>query len=378
MKFLNKYIQQTHHGGDTLKKIISFSLVLFLILVQSFVQAQNKGFPTGWETSGWDATIPPSINQTNPNNLLPMSQQKIGFGEWNRTSSKTGSIITSQFSLTGITNLSLDVGYNEYYITYMSYKILISTNNGVNWNQLWAATSTGTTNWRWKTVVLNLSAYSGSARLKFIYDGQVEGDLVAFDLGKLLATGVFTVDPPPPPVNNAPVITLLGANPLYIANRNDCCIEPGFTATDTQDGNLTSKVQITTNLDCANLKNGIFYRAYSVVDNGGLVETKIRTLIVSGITGVNDEGLPTKYLLANYPNPFNPQTIIRFEVPEASNIKINVYDIVGRNVTELIDEHFNPGIYEVPFDATGLASGIYFYTLETKNKILRQKMVLLR
>lgn len=353
-------------------------IVVLLFLAQNFVQAQNKGFPLDWEIiGGWDATTSPSVNQTNPNNLLPRDQQKIAFGEWNRSSSKTGSIITNQFSLVGITNLTIDVGYNEYYITYMNFKVYVTTNNGVNWTEIWTATSTGSTNWRWKIVVLNLSAYSGSARLKFIYDGPVEGDLVAFDLGKLLASGLFTTDPPPPPpppVNTAPVIVLLGANPLYIANRNDCCIEPGFTATDTQDGNLTSKVQITTNLDCANLKNGTFYRAYSVVDNGGLVETKTRTLVVSNITGVDEGSLPTKYLLSNYPNPFNPTTTIHYETPEATNVKIDMFNLLGQNIATLVDEYKSAGRYDVKFTALNLSSGMYIYQLTAGTKILRQKM----
>ncbi|MFA5838926.1 MAG: T9SS type A sorting domain-containing protein [Candidatus Paceibacterota bacterium] len=360
-----------------MKRIISFFLVVLFFLVQSFVQAQivpaNKGFPDGWTISGWDATKAPSVNQTNPNNLLPREQQKIGFGEWVKLSNKTGSVTTSQFSLTGVTNLSVDVAYNEYYISYMKYNISISTNNGLTWHQVWAATSTGSTNWKWRVILLNLSSFSENAKLKFVYDGPAEGDLVAFDLGKLWATGLFT---PTPPVNTAPVITLIGANPLYITNRNDCCVEPGYSAS-AGNVNLTNSVVVTSNLDCANLKNGTYTRTYTCV-YGGFIDTKTRVLVVSGITGVDDNSLPMKYLLSNYPNPFNPTTTIKYDLPEASNVKINVYNTLGQNISTLVNEYKNIGQYEIDFNAVGLPSGIYFYTLETKNKILRQKMMFLK
>ena len=356
-----------------MRKIIPIFVIVFLFLAQ-FVQAQTLGFPDGWViTGGWDATKVPSVNQSNPNNLLPREQQKIGFGVWDRINSKTGSVVTNQFSLTGITNLSVDIAYNEYYIFYMKYNISISTNNGTSWTELWKATSTGSTNWKWKIILLNFSSFSGNAKLKFVYDGQVEGDLVAFDLGKLLATGLFITVPP---VNTAPVIKLLGDNPLYITSLSGLSFEPGFTATDKEDGDLTSKVQITTNLVTPG--NGTFYRAYMVKDDGGLTDTKTRILIVSGITDVNDNSLPTKYLLVNYPNPFNPATTIHYELPEAGDVKIDVYNMLGQNVSTLVNEYKNTGQYEISFDAIGLSSGIYFYTLETKNKILRQKMLFLK
>jgi len=353
--------------------------MMILVLAQ-FVQAQvpPSGFPDGWTISGWDATKAPTSNQANPNNLLPAGQQKIGFGMWNKNSSKTGSVTTNQFSLTGVTNLSIDVAYNEYYISYMKYNVLISTNNGVTWHQVWAATSTGSTNWKWRTILLNLSSFSGNAKLKFVYDGQVEGDLIGFDLGKLLATGLFNTSPPPPPppVNTAPIITLVGNNPLYLTSAN-LGYEPGYSATDAEDGNITGKVQITTNLVVPG--NGTFYRAYTVKDAGGLTDTKTRILIVSGITDVDDKNLPINYSLANYPNPFNPQTIIRFEIPEGSNVKIDVYNTLGQNVAELMNDYIpTSGIYEIPFNATDLPSGVYFYTLQTQNKFLQQKMLFLK
>ena len=101
-------------------------------------------------------------------------------------------------------------------------------------------------------------------------------------------------------------------------------------------------------------------------------------MTIGTTTSVDDKSLPTNYYLANYPNPFNPTTTIRYELPEAGNIKIDVFNLLGQNVAQLVNEYKPAGRYEVSFNATDISSGIYFYTLETKNKILRQKMMFLK
>ena len=363
-----------------MKKIISFFQVLFLILAQSFVQAQtpsNKGFPDGWDVStigGWDATKAPTANQANPNNILPVAQQVIAFGIWNKTSAKIGEVVTSKFSLDAEKKVDIDVAYNEYYAKYVTFSIYLSVGNG-SWISVWKSTSPigGSTNWRWKTIPLTLPK-SDNLRMSFEYNGPIEGDLVAFDLGKFLALGLFTTTPVT--TNTAPVITLTGANPLYINSVSQLNFEPGYTAIDKEDGNLTNKVQITTNLVTPG--NGTFYRAYSVKDAGGLVDTKTRILIVSGLTNVNDESLPTKYLLANYPNPFNPTTTIYYELPEAVAVKIDVLNLLGQNVVTLVNEFKSAGQHKVKFTASNTSSGMYINQLTAGTKILRQKMILLR
>jgi beta-1,2-mannobiose phosphorylase / 1,2-beta-oligomannan phosphorylase len=76
------------------------------------------------------------------------------------------------------------------------------------------------------------------------------------------------------------------------------------------------------------------------------------------------EELPTHYSLGqNYPNPFNPTTGITYQVPGASDVKLVVYDLLGREVAVLVNERKTPGRYEVKFDGNGLASGVYLYRL---------------
>ena len=99
------------------------------------------------------------------------------------------------------------------------------------------------------------------------------------------------------------------------------------------------------------------------------------------IVGVNSEtkGLPTVYALEqNYPNPFNPTTTIKFTLPKNSNVKLAVYDILGRLVTKLVDGNLTAGYHTVQFNASNLASGVYFYRIEAGNFVQVKKLMLLK
>ncbi len=83
-------------------------------------------------------------------------------------------------------------------------------------------------------------------------------------------------------------------------------------------------------------------------------------------------------LLQNYPNPFNPTTTIKYQIPELNFVTLKVFDVLGREVAELVREEKPIGNYEVDFDATGLSSGIYFYKLQANDFTQTKKMILLK
>ncbi len=88
---------------------------------------------------------------------------------------------------------------------------------------------------------------------------------------------------------------------------------------------------------------------------------------------------PVKYeLYQNYPNPFNPITNIKFSLPEESRVVINIYNMLGEKVMELINGEFVAGNQEVQLNATDLATGTYLYTIETKNFKAVKKMILMK
>jgi flagellar hook assembly protein FlgD len=80
----------------------------------------------------------------------------------------------------------------------------------------------------------------------------------------------------------------------------------------------------------------------------------------------------------NYPNPFNPKTTIKYEIPKSGFVTLQVYDVLGRLVKTLINEKQNAGTYEVEFDGTNLASGVYFYKLTADDFKAVKKMILLK
>ncbi len=93
----------------------------------------------------------------------------------------------------------------------------------------------------------------------------------------------------------------------------------------------------------------------------------------------SNSNMPKAYALEqNYPNPFNPTTTIKFSLPKSSNVKLAVYDILGRLVTKLIDGNLEAGYHKVQFNASNLASGVYFYRIEAGNFVNVKKLMLLK
>lgn len=98
-------------------------------------------------------------------------------------------------------------------------------------------------------------------------------------------------------------------------------------------------------------------------------------------TGVNETSgsIPENYSLEqNYPNPFNPNTIIEYSIPENSFVSLKIYNVLGKEVSTLMNEEKNAGTYEVNFNASALSSGVYFYKLEAGNFVQTRKMILMK
>ncbi|MBL1213033.1 MAG: T9SS type A sorting domain-containing protein [Ignavibacteriae bacterium] len=92
-----------------------------------------------------------------------------------------------------------------------------------------------------------------------------------------------------------------------------------------------------------------------------------------------DLGLPTEFELSqNYPNPFNPTTAINFSLPEAAVVKISVYNAIGEQIVELLNNQVEAGYHTVNFDGSNLTSGLYFFRIEAANFTSTKKMMLLK
>jgi hypothetical protein len=89
--------------------------------------------------------------------------------------------------------------------------------------------------------------------------------------------------------------------------------------------------------------------------------------------------LPTECKAENYPNPFNPSTIIKYQLPEAGHVNLIVYDVLGNKIAQLVNEIKQAGVFEVEFSASlAIPSGVYFYCLQVGEFVETKKMILLR
>ncbi len=100
---------------------------------------------------------------------------------------------------------------------------------------------------------------------------------------------------------------------------------------------------------------------------------------VVGVDEENEGSIPTSFELSqNYPNPFNPSTKIQYALPQASNVKLTIYNVLGQKVAELINGFKAAGSYTVDWNASNLSSGMYIYRLEAGANVLTKKMTLLK
>jgi hypothetical protein len=152
-----------------------------------------------------------------------------------------------------------------------------------------------------------------------------------------------------------------GSN-IYWSSDNGANFSSQYTGTGTyQAMNLT--------LD------GNVIRGWSVTSSGGIAGYYE---VISGISNNNNQ-VPSNYELSqNYPNPFNPSTNISFQLPQANNVKLVVYDLLGREVATIVNGYMNAGKHTVDFNASTLASGVYVYRIEAGSFTAAKKMILVK
>ena len=126
----------------------------------------------------------------------------------------------------------------------------------------------------------------------------------------------------------------------------------------------------------------IYYWKVSTVNIGGQGTYSsvwnFKTINFSGIHQISSE-IPTEYkLYNNYPNPLNPSTNIKYQIPNSKFTTIKIFDILGKEIEILVNEKQSPGIYEVTFDGSNLPSGIYYYTIQAGDFTDTKKMVLIK
>ena len=98
---------------------------------------------------------------------------------------------------------------------------------------------------------------------------------------------------------------------------------------------------------------------------------------ITGIEEKQQDAISDYHIEQNYPNPFNPTTKINYKIPKTSFVTIKFYDVLGKEITTLVNEEKHAGNYQVDFDGRNLTSGVYFYKFQAGSFVETKKMVLL-
>ena len=164
-------------------------------------------------------------------------------------------------------------------------------------------------------------------------------------------------------------------NNAYIALYNENNVDEAVKILNDlrQQPKLSAGTETPEGMGLSDLENAITSYA-ATLGNGDAYLSKLHKQAINNTTS-----LPKEYkLFDNYPNPFNPSTTIRYELPKNGFVTIKVYDILGREVATLVNENKTAGEYSVMFNAKNLSSGVYIYQLKAGNFISNKKLLLMK
>ena len=203
--------------------------------------------------------------------------------------------------------------------------------------------------------------------------------------------GFFTIFPPGIPILLSPPDSSIVSSltPLLDWNDVDSAVwyriqvseVPNFSPTliDKWGGAYTqSQYQILTGILSNNVQ---YYWRTRARNSAGYGPWASAWNFITSEVGINPitGKIPTDFCLySNYPNPFNPFTNIRFDIPKQGFVSLKIYDILGKEVTTLVNEKINTGRYEVDWDGSGYPSGVYIYKLHAGDFVDVKKMILLK
>lgn len=229
----------------------------------------------------------------------------------------------------------------------------------------------------------------------FIDNTTSEGFNYTYRIASFDTSGISDVSKQPPVVVNSIIkpptnlsykLTSYSTVQLNWVDNSEA--EEGFILEAKHDTSTTFKevIRLNKNLTLFNVYNFVYNRNYrfrlkafnanSISDESNILEIKLQT------TDAEKLGfIPNEFVLnQNYPNPFNPNTIISFSIPVSGFVTLRIFDILGNEITSLVREYLNPGLYTYDFDSKkyNLTSGIYVYQINYNNKTITKKFVLMK
>lgn len=359
----NGTVLRTTNGGSQWNSINSGTNSS--LKAMDFAGLSNRGWAVGMggtvlktSNSGFTWSVLPSFTNENLSDIYVVgsndpviyiagSSGKIHFST-NAGADWVTKYVGAQVTLTSILFLNIHTGW-----TVGGNKIFKSMNSGLNWSLV----QSGTNNY------LN-SIYFTSAQTGWIVgtSGTILRTTNAGDTWSLRNSGTQ---------NSLLSVTFKNDSTGYIVGENGIILKTtNYGANWINISTPTSNI-----LRSVRFALGQGNTGWAVGINGTIIRTTNGGFPI-GVENISNETPESFELEQNYPNPFNPSTKIRFSLNLAGNVKLSVYDILGKEVGVLVNEHLNSGKYEIDFDASKLSSGIYLYKLETGGFVETKRMVL--
>ena len=303
-----------------------------------------------------------------------------------------------QLSPGGINWLDINMGYSvfvDYGTTNYYGRIFKTTNGGINWYEQFPSSSSAYYDVKIKNedtafllagATLMRTANKGNNWIAYSTIGGIPRNLFFVNYDTIYSGGVEikrSVDKGISWTTQHIVTNYKTIRKMFFINsKTGWAVGGGSSYYNIQDyivkttnAGINWQVQDSNNYKC--LRDVFFFNEYTgwiVGDSGTILKTT--TGGVSFIKYENNE-IPTEYKLnQNYPNPYNPSTTIIYALPHSGNVKLVVYDVLGRMIKTLVNEKQSPGTYEVIFNASQYPSGIYFYKLEARNYTDVKRMIL--
>jgi photosystem II stability/assembly factor-like uncharacterized protein len=268
-------------------------------------------------------------------------------------------------------NNSLSIIYSNIWFGTNNSRLYHSTNNGMSWSSVTVPDVNSSALWiYWDTTMYTFVRFGGSNVYQTTNSGINWTQTACPDAGLFrgFCPGYYGV------ADQSPMATyaLRGNNKVYFSNFGGPLIAeytaPAGSYTHMAHDGYTAYWQYT----------------WAVRTNGGI--TRISLFRGGAVRSISTE-IPASFLLKqNFPNPFNPETMIRFDLPNMKSgtsgrnvlVSLKVFDILGKEVLLLVNETLYPGSYEVTFNAVNLPSGIYFYRLSAGDYTETKRMILIK
>ena len=330
----NSYVWRTSNLGNNWVQVFSqpngfINAILF--------KNANTGFmignPVGGRWSLWK-TVSAGLTWDSAGLFLPQSGSETG---WNN---------------------SFFIDTNRLWFGTNNYRIYYSSNFG----QSWSIQSTGSEqniysiNFNYVNFTSRMGFAGGSNLFKTTNDGINWSGISSLGTGNISAITALSGYP-------ASVVIYSRANKIYITSNSGTNWVDRYTS---PSGNYTAVAIYA--------QDGDHYQIFFVRTDGGISYSNLW----EGVKKIGND-VPYKFSLSqNYPNPFNPATVINYKLPITNYVKLMIYDALGREVAVLVNEKKQAGEYQVIWDASNFASGIYFYKLETESFIQTKRMVLMK